>query len=290
MADAEKKTHVSSAMLSVSDLSSYLYCQRKLWLQKVAGLKEEFPKEAAVLGSIRHDTLEAAYKNEESLLARITKDRVQDIERLYSYFFLSSFSKILTRYREDIRAMSKKASDIYRGMEKAIVSDAVWRSQEIQQFITKHKIYGREILAAMQPQLEMERWVKSDDLGVRGRVDRIEVYDQKSETKNKELIPIELKTGSAPKEGVWEGHQVQIAAYMFMLKQEGHSVKKGKILYLNDQMPEREIFMNPALEQHVRDLTNKVRALLAGPRPDFCKSEKKCAVCGIKDKCYALGR
>ena len=40
-------------MLSVTHLSSYLYCPRKLYLQKVLSIYEP-PKEALVKGTIRH--------------------------------------------------------------------------------------------------------------------------------------------------------------------------------------------------------------------------------------------
>ena len=40
--------------ISVTTLSTYLYCQRKLYLQKVLGL-EELPKQAVVLGSMPED-------------------------------------------------------------------------------------------------------------------------------------------------------------------------------------------------------------------------------------------
>ena len=58
--------------LSVSMLSTYLYCPRMLFLQKVLEL-EEAPKEALILGSIRHETYDLVNKNEENLVVKISK-------------------------------------------------------------------------------------------------------------------------------------------------------------------------------------------------------------------------
>ncbi|MBI2659513.1 hypothetical protein HYX05_05440, partial [Candidatus Woesearchaeota archaeon] len=59
--------------ISVSLLSSYLYCSRKLFLEKVL-LLEEPPKESLVMGSIRHETYDNINKKEEEIVTSITKE------------------------------------------------------------------------------------------------------------------------------------------------------------------------------------------------------------------------
>ena len=51
-------------------LSSYMYCPRKLYLERVLKLYEP-PKEALVKGSIRHETYDLINKNEEKLVKSI---------------------------------------------------------------------------------------------------------------------------------------------------------------------------------------------------------------------------
>jgi len=58
--------------ISVSMLSTYLYCPRMLFLQKVLAV-EEPPKESLVMGSIRHETYDRINKEEEIIVTSITK-------------------------------------------------------------------------------------------------------------------------------------------------------------------------------------------------------------------------
>ena len=48
--------------ISVSMLSSYIYCPRKLFLQKVLAV-EEPPKESLVLGTLRHEIYDFINQN-----------------------------------------------------------------------------------------------------------------------------------------------------------------------------------------------------------------------------------
>ncbi|MBU1704594.1 MAG: hypothetical protein KJ922_04465, partial [Nanoarchaeota archaeon] len=59
-------------MISVTSLSSYLYCQRKLFLERVLGLFE-LPKAALIKGTVRHETYDLINKGEEALVRSITK-------------------------------------------------------------------------------------------------------------------------------------------------------------------------------------------------------------------------
>ena len=58
--------------ISVSMLSTYLYCSRLLFLQKVLEL-EEVPKDVVVLGSIKHEAFDLINKKEENLVESIKK-------------------------------------------------------------------------------------------------------------------------------------------------------------------------------------------------------------------------
>ena len=56
--------------ISVSMLSTYLYCPRKLFLQKIL-MVEEPPKESLVMGSIRHEVYDYINNNGKDNLRRI---------------------------------------------------------------------------------------------------------------------------------------------------------------------------------------------------------------------------
>jgi len=58
--------------ISVSTLSAYIYCSRKLFLQRVLAL-EEPPKESLVLGTLRHEIYDFINLSEERIVKSIAK-------------------------------------------------------------------------------------------------------------------------------------------------------------------------------------------------------------------------
>jgi CRISPR/Cas system-associated exonuclease Cas4 (RecB family) len=79
--------------ISVSMLSSYTYCKRKLFLQYVLNLVEP-EKEAMVKGSIRHETYDKINKIEENIVKSITSD--DNLKTLYTKY-LNVYSQLLRK-------------------------------------------------------------------------------------------------------------------------------------------------------------------------------------------------
>ena len=61
--------------ISVSMLSAYLFCARKLFLQQGLELKEP-PKESTILGSLRHELYDFINRSEEKIVTTI-KEKIQ---------------------------------------------------------------------------------------------------------------------------------------------------------------------------------------------------------------------
>ena len=118
--------------------------------------------------------------------------------------------------------------------------------------------------------------IKSDILELSGMIDKVEKYKEG-------LVPVEMKTGSMPKEGVWPGHRIQLAAYALLLEEKsGKEIKEGFVHYL-DTNERRHIVMNPFLKDEVKELKNKVKELLSSTEhPEKTENEKKCLKCGIR--------
>ena len=88
--------------ISVSLLSTYLYCSRKLFLQKVLML-EEPPKESLVLGTIRHETYDQINKNEEDIVVSITKRlELKEIQELYKKEYLKTLRKSIANNKNPL--------------------------------------------------------------------------------------------------------------------------------------------------------------------------------------------
>ena len=266
--------------ISVSLLSSYLYCSRKLFLQKVLML-EEPPKESLVLGSIRHETYDRINKNEEDIVTSITKKLLfGDIERLYTREYLKILRKAIANNKERLKETNLNMLDAYKKSFSFIMEESKARASNIFNFIEKHGIYGDELWQKLTPKILSELRVESEELRLKGIIDQVHVYEN-------DYVPFELKTGKMPQNGVWPGHRVQIAAYSLLLQEKFQKpVKEGFVYYL-DSKEKRNITINPYMKEEIRHLVDDVIALMESRDvPDFCNNENKCRKCGLKQTCY----
>jgi len=266
-------------MLSVTMLSSYLYCSRKLYLERVLGLWEP-PKEAMVKGTVRHETYDLINKNEERIVKSIKELDLDKIKEKYKYEYLKFLRVAILKNKEGLAKFDIKQDEMFRKVFPLINNEAEQRAFNIFTFIQKNNVFGDELWEKLTPKIQSELKISSDALGLRGIIDQIEVYED-------EYVPIELKTGKAPRDGVWPGHKIQLAAYCLLL--EDHykkQIKEGFVTYL-DINDRRHIAMNAFLKDEVKELIAKVNMLLKSKElPDFCGSENKCKVCGLREECY----
>ncbi|MBW2989273.1 CRISPR-associated protein Cas4 [Candidatus Woesearchaeota archaeon] len=267
-------------MISVTALSSYMYCARKLYLQYVLKLTEP-PKEALIKGSIRHKAHENISLAEEELVKGIKKGTT--LEELKSACH-QKYRKILLdsiKEKKDIlKQFNILPQDLFKSVWPMILSETEDRAEVIHSFMLKYGIFGEELWEKLMPKVESELRISSEKLGLKGIVDQIEAYKEG-------LVPIELKTGKAPKEGVWPGHKIQLVAYALLMEERFQKeVKEGFVHYL-DEKQKRHIPINPFMRIEVKELISKVNLLLISDKlPDFEKNQNKCVNCGLKMDCY----
>ena len=161
-----------------------------------------------------------------------------------------------------------------------IMEESSVRSDNIVNFIKSNNVFGEELWQKLTPKIISELRVESDELKLKGIIDKVHVYDN-------EYVPFELKTGRTPSDGIWPSHRIQIAAYSLLLQEKfNKQVKGGFVVYL-DTKEKRHIAINPFMKQEIRQLVDEVIALLESKElPDFCNNENKCKKCGLKQTCY----
>ena len=266
--------------ISVTLLSSYLYCSRKLFLEKVLKL-EEPPKESLVLGSIRHETYDKINKKEEAIVTSIEKRMgLEEIQERYRQQYLKFLRKTIADNKKRLNEVNLNAMDAYRKAYPFIMEESITRSQNIFSFIEANNIFGKELWEKLTPKIISELRIESEELKLKGIIDQVHVYEG-------EYVPFELKTGKVPQTGVWPSHRIQIAAYSLLLQEHFKKpVKEGFVHYL-DSRQKRQIAMNPYMVSEVKQLVDEVIALMKGKGiPDFCNNENKCTKCGLREKCY----
>jgi len=241
----------------------------------------EPPKDSLVKGTIRHEATDKANKQEKQIITSINKeDNKEEISNKY----LQEYSKILQetvqKNKELLRKVKLALTDAYDQAWQHFKNQAELRAENAYNFKKQTGLHGQELWQKLTPKIKSEIRIESQKLGLKGIIDIIEVF-------RNNLVPLELKTGKAPKEGVWPGHKIQLAAYMLLLSEKyGTSVKEGYIEYL-DIKEKREIIMNPMLAEEVTKTTEEAKQLLKSKEiPDICDNENKCEACGIKQKCH----
>ena len=266
--------------ISVSMLAAYLYCPRKLFLQKIL-MVEEPPKESLVIGSIRHEVYDYINKAEEKLIKSITeKINYEELMAMYRENYVNKVREIIIKNRARIREVNLDIANVFRKTWPYIMQEAEERSKNIFSFMTEHDVYGNELWENLTPKIISELSIESDTLQLRGIVDKIEIHKER-------YVPIELKTGKAPKEGVWPGHKIQIAAYALMLEEKYQKPVKEAFVHYLDNREKRHIAINPFMKEEIINLVLEIQELLEKKSlPNYCQNKNKCVSCGVKETCY----
>jgi len=267
-------------MISVTALSAYLYCSRKLYLERVLGLYEP-PKAALVKGTIRHKIHENVNLVDEELVKSITERiNLDDLKGKYHQKYKGIVMEAIKENRWRLDKFDILPQDLFEKIWPLILSEAETRAESVYNFIVKNNVFGQELWEKLVPKIKSEVKIKSETLQLSGIIDQIEVYPSG-------LVPLELKTGKMPKEGVWPGHRIQIGAYALLLEDAyDNKIKEGYVVYL-DARERRHIAINEFIKLEVKELVKKVDLLLKSKEiPDFCGNENKCAACGLRGDCY----
>jgi len=265
-------------MVSATQLSSYLYCPRKLFLSAVLMIKEP-EKDVLVKGRIWHKAYELVNNSEERIVLSIISDDYTTIVESYKREYSLLLRNAIIMNRQDIRKFGLDMVSIFNDYWPDFLEEAKRRSLNVSEFARKHKISGKQLWARLTPKILSEQYFRSDKFNLSGIIDMLEVHD------NNLFVPVELKTGNAPAKGVWDGHKIQIGAYLLLLADSGRSASEGKVRY--KESDERIVFMNSMLSEEIISLIGVVENLLSGYAvPKYTDNKNKCSKCALREVCY----
>ncbi|MBR9690500.1 CRISPR-associated protein Cas4 [Candidatus Woesearchaeota archaeon] len=265
--------------ISVTYLSSYLYCPRKLYLEKVLKIVK-IPPEAIVKGNVTHHSFEEINDAEQKLVTSINEnENYGDVEERYRKKYSELLKKSILKNKTKLQEVKITLPDMFKRVWPAILYEATLRAENVFSFSKKTGLFGIKLWKALTPKIESEVRIESDTLKLKGIIDEIKVYEN-------EIVPVELKTGKAPQTGVWPGHKVQVGAYILLLSEkEDKEIKEGVVRYL-DHKTERIVVMDPFLKKEVIELTDKVIKILGSKQiPETCQNKSKCNACQLYDDC-----
>jgi len=267
--------------ISVTWLSSYLFCKRKLFVERVLGIFEP-PNEAMVKGGIRHECYDRMNKADEQLVRSITKPGlIPKIGNLYRKNYSEILRQVIIKNKSRIEDVNLKMPEVFKFVWSYIEKESNARSSFLQDFARRKNVFGDELWESLVPKVKSELRVKSEELEIKGIIDKVEIDGDN-------YCPIELKTGKTPKTGVWDSHRIQLAAYMLLLEGEFNiKIARGAVEYL-DSGEKREVVNNPFFRKEVIDTRDKVISLLNSTElPGKC-SWKKCPVCYVNKGIFSM--
>lgn len=266
-------------MIPVSLLSAYLYCPRKLYLQKV--LKKEEPvKETIIKGQLRHQVIDSVTQRERELILLIQPDDpFERVLKRYEAVYKNELRNAIIVNKRSIERLNIEPSAMDRMVWSQLRSDVLSRAEFVHEFAVKSRLFGPALWENLTPKIKSEYTVESESLGLKGVIDQVHIYYDS-------LVPFELKTGSSPNEGIWPGHRIQLAAYMLLLEDKfDMNITEGIIYYL-DSKEKRPLRMNPFLREDVIKTKILVEKVLSSKElPPILKYDNKCSSCAFKDDC-----
>lgn len=267
-------------MVAVSALSSFLFCARKYFLEQV--LKVSVPRqEVLVRGGIVHRVFEHLNDNEQFIVQSVKlSDDEKTIINRYQSVVLELLTKEIRNSRGVLDSFHVSPEHFVSKVLPSFECDILFRAKRVFEILKRTNFIGEELWEHITPKVKSEIKISSKVLELNGWIDQIRMYGD-------ELIPVEMKTGSLPKEGVWPGHRLQLSAYAVLLEEVfGTRITRGIVWYV-DTGVEREIFFNPAMRDEVLDVARNVRDLRFSLKlPDFVDNRNKCTTCPLRETCY----
>lgn len=267
-------------MLAVTTITSYLYCKRKLFLNKVLGFREPI-RPPLVKGSIRHETHDLINKKEEDIVTNIKeKTTKEQLYETYKQHHSEILREVIRNNKENLKKLELKPNEIFKKTWPLILKESLTRAKRTHEFMQTHLIYGKQLWEKLTPKIQSEIKISSPELNLKGIIDQIEIYETG-------VVPIELKTGSCPKEGVWDNHRIQAGAYALLAEEHFQKeIKEAFVVYL-DHAERRHIPINIFLKNEIKELIQKTNNLLNNKEiPTYEKNKNKCRNCGLSKICH----
>ncbi len=257
-------------MIRVSDLNRYVYCPRSIYLSNVLKVRvPESPEQGR--GVVGHAVRRELSMRQARLLNKMKS--VEDVDSMMKteldavlqdlpYIFAERWSESYGEFISSVRGEMMRELDCLRMELDAMVSDMGF--EKALEYVTPWRT---------------EYSVKSEELGLKGRVDKIMRRDS--------LEPVEIKTG-VPHDFGWDGDRVQLCGYGMLLEERfGERIPHGFIEYTR-AAERKPVLFTEKLRRQVIYARDSVKEILDGVVPDVCPHgiPQKCGGCVLKEECY----
>jgi CRISPR/Cas system-associated exonuclease Cas4 (RecB family) len=265
--------------IPISWISTYLYCKRKLYLEEVKKLKSS-SDEFKVREEIKNKIFESINSVDEEIVRSIKSfKKLDELQMIYRKKYYDLVQKIIRDNVMRLSSVGLSITDFFHEVWPLILKEVNLRADNIFGFIVRERVYSGELWSRLYPKYLSEVTLKNDWLS--GKISRIEIYPDY-------IVPIELKQGKAPKEGLWPGDKAYLEACMLLVESEFGKKVNHAIIYYLESNEVRKVNNTKFIKDFVYALLEDIRDSLRGDLPDFVKNRNKCNRCPLREKCYKI--
>jgi len=264
-----------------SDLNTYTFCPRAIYLSRVLQIKPQLSEEL-LRGVFEHSFRKELSIRQPRILKRISKtSEIRDNIKREIDSIIDDFPFI---YRSIISKTNYDCRKFLKEIKEEMKNEIDIISENIESMIKENGI--EETLRKITP-WKTEYIIKSNALGISGRIDKIM-------KENNTYIPIEIKTGKSPEPPTtaWWGDKLQVCAYAMLLEEKLNP--KNSINYCfveyTKSYKKYPVIVTERLRREVIDTRNKIISIITGRISDIPNNEngKKCENCLYQRQCYEI--
>lgn len=257
-------------LINVTDITAYLYCPRKVYLRLVKGIKEP-PNKKMISGFLKHKIFDIFNKNESAIVSGIKENlSEEELQSLYKTHLTNLTQEISVTYQNMITSFGINQQELLDNVLEFMEKEIKLRVKAIKTVLNLN-YRGKELWRNLKPKYLTEFEITSQELGLKGRIDRVKLEN--------EILPYEIKT----REEIYESDKIQLAAYSLLLQEEfGKKIEKGIV---ETKKKEEEIDITDEMKENVLEIAEDIRQMKNAEMPN---NFNKCKDCRLREDCFSL--
>jgi CRISPR-associated protein Cas4 len=227
------------------------------------------------VGRLKHNIFEIFSKREKELVLKIDRDYEKiDLVMIYETFLSQLTDRIFLENAKAVEGFRIAKEDFFKELKKNFIEDIKLRVNSISEK-TRLGFFRETLWNSLDKIYVSELNLKSENLGLKGRVDRIEISRQ-----DKKITPYELKTRG---ERFFLSDEIQLTAYA-MLLEDYYKTKIDKGI-LEASGIKKEIPITDENKTQVMRIAEQIRNLNGSSAPQMLSNFNKCKSCIFNEFC-----
>lgn len=253
-------------MIQITDLVKLKLCPYRFYLEKMKKRKTPTTQEI-YLGKVYHKISEESARRESHILEELESGcSSREIFDLLYAEFCRVIRNVILRRKRQLESLNIDYQQLMTGMRDYYKNVAIEKAVSVKRALEKKEM---DIIIG-----QVEYYIENSDLGLVGRIDRIEIHEGV-------LLPVEIKT--IEKRRPTFSELLQLAGYALLLeKEKGTAICRGIVEY-----PSKRILVNipDTFKEYVLLLRDHALQILNGEIPEKVRTDK-CDRCYFYDSCW----